>query len=405
MPVILRSTTITADPAVFGTALPLPEIAATGLEALLRRWLERCGVSMVPTPAAEASAAAEGGDGKDITELEITIRAGAEITGSLTVRQPGHRARTFKREVPGGEGHHLLYLLLEAAAKACGREAPAPLTRSFEDLRSRSFAALLWYIASFTPDNSDPQRAQVRALELDFFLAAARAAVALELLSGHRPATVLKLLEGIPLLDNEAARELGLALWTEAGRLGEPEQDAFIRRAVELLGSAIHADEDDGLAHAALAAILARQGAGAEALPLAARATNLAPNDYRSWAALGDAHRAQGEHDQAVFYYQMALRLQPTAATVLKDAAASLLLANHPDRAIPLIEQAIAAHPDDPENHANLALARRALGEAQAALAAAQHAAALGQADPRLRPRLKAMLAEMERQPGLAGPS
>ncbi|MGH9534186.1 MAG: tetratricopeptide repeat protein [Terriglobales bacterium] len=396
MPVLLRSATITADPTIFGVMLPLPEISAAGLEALFRRWLERCQVPLAP-----AGAAAKSGG----VELSIEITAGSALQGTLTVRRPGKRTQTISREAPSEEGHHLLYLLLEAAAQACEREVPAPLTRSFEDLRSRSFAALVWFIASFTPDNSDPQRAQVRALELDFFLAAARAAVALELLSGHRPATVFKLLEGIPILDGDAARELGLALWSEAAHLPEAEQEAFIRRAIELLGAAIHADADDGLAHAALAAILARHGGEEEALPLAARATNLAPNDYRSWAALGDAHRAQGEHDQAVFYYQMALRLQPTAAAVLKDAAASLLLGNHPERAIPLIEQAIAAHPEDPENHANLALARRALGEAHAALAAARRAADLGQADPRLRPRLKAMLAEMERQPGLAGPS
>lgn len=395
MEAYFRSVQITADPAIFGALLPLPEISAAGLEAMFRRCLERCKILVAPP-----GAAAEG-----LTELHVEISAGAELQGKLTVRPPGKRAHITRREVPAGEGHHLLYLLLEAAAKALGREVPAPVTRGFEDLRSRSFAALVWFMASFTPDNSDPQRAQVRALELDFFLVAARSAVALELLSAHRPGTVLKLLEGIPILDSDAARELGLALWTEAARLPESEQEPYVRRAIELLGAAIHADGDDGLAHAALAALLARQGAGEEALPLAARATNLAPNDFRAWAALGDAHRCQGQHDQAVFYYQMALRLQPTAASVLKDAAASLLMAQQPDRAIPLIEQAIAAHPEDPENHANLALARRALGEAQAALTAARHAADLGQSDPRLRPRLKAMLAEMERQPGLAGPS
>lgn len=396
MEAFFRSLTITADPAIFGSLLPLPEISAAGLEALFRRWLERCQILVAP-PGAPAAG---------LTELSIEIAAAAELSGKLSVRRPGQRAVQVRRSVPAGEGHHLLYLLLEAAAKAFGREVPAPLTRGFEDLRSRSFAALVWFIASFTPDkNSDPQRAQVRALELDFFLVAARAAVASELLSGHRPATVLKLLEGIPILDSEAAREIGLALWAESGRVPEGGQEPYQRRAIELLGAAIRGDPGDGIAHAALAAILARNGAAEEALPLAARATNLAPNDFRAWAALGDVHRLQGQHDQAVFYYQMALRLQPAAVSVLKDAAASLLLAQHPERAIPLIEQAIAARPEDPENHANLALARRALGEAQAALAAAQRAADLGQADPRLRPRLRAMLAEMERQPGLAGPS
>ncbi|HVA64143.1 MAG TPA: tetratricopeptide repeat protein, partial [Terriglobales bacterium] len=52
---------------------------------------------------------------------------------------------------------------------------------------------------------------------------------------------------------------------------------------------------------------------------------------------------------------------------------------------MPLIEQAIALAPEDPENHGNLAFARHLQGQPDAALAAARRAAELAPTDARLR--------------------
>ncbi|MGH9393981.1 MAG: hypothetical protein ACRD1E_07405, partial [Terriglobales bacterium] len=143
---------------------------------------------------------------------------------------------------------------------------------------------------------------------------------------------------------------------------------------------------------AALAALLARQPAGAaagemldEALLLATQASQLASDDYRTWAALADVHRARADYAQAGFYYGFALRLAPDAPSVLKDAAACWLMARQPQPALALIERALAAAPGDGENYGNLAFARDLMGEPAAALAAARQAAERSPRDPRLR--------------------
>ncbi|MGH9482091.1 MAG: tetratricopeptide repeat protein, partial [Terriglobales bacterium] len=178
--------------------------------------------------------------------------------------------------------------------------------------------------------------------------------------------------------DPAAASRLGLALWA-AG-----EQDA----AAPLLQAAVAGNPQDAVAMAALAALVAQTAEGDgldEALLLATQATQLASDDFRTWAALADVHRARRDFGQAGFYYGFALRLQPESPTVLKDAGACWLLARQPQQALPLIERALVAAPQDAENYGNLAFARAQLGEAAAALEAARQATTLSPADVRLR--------------------
>ncbi|MGH9483098.1 MAG: hypothetical protein ACRD1L_13500, partial [Terriglobales bacterium] len=81
-------------------------------------------------------------------------------------------------------GHHLLFRLAEFAAKALGAPAlPAPAIRAFEDLATRSPAALLTYLAGLGAAGTERKRHWQRAFELDPAMVAPRAGLAEELLN------------------------------------------------------------------------------------------------------------------------------------------------------------------------------------------------------------------------------
>ncbi|MGH9519261.1 MAG: hypothetical protein ACRD2D_06405, partial [Terriglobales bacterium] len=241
-----------------------------------------------------------------------------------------------------------------------------------------------------------------RGFELDPNCVALRTALARQLAEHGQIDTAAVLIADYTVQDAQAAAALGLTFWANGS-------DAHWPLAQRLLQQAVAADRQNALAAAALAALLARQSATAgaapdasaherldEALLLATQATQLASDDYRTWAALADVHRAGGDYRQAGFYYGFALRLEPAAPTVLKDAGANWLLAGEPRQALPLIEQALAVAPEDAENFGNLTLVRDALGEGAAALEAARQARQLQPDDPRFAHLLAAMEEKME---------
>jgi tetratricopeptide (TPR) repeat protein len=282
-------------------------------------------------------------------------------------------------------GHHLLCRLAEFGARQAGGELGEPVLRSFDDLATPSPAALLHYLAGLGQDGEAARREWRRAFELDPHMAAPRTGLAALLLQAGEAEAAAGLLAGVSLSDGFAAAELGLGLWA-AGEMA---------LSFELLQAAVKANPQNALALAALAAQLARRAPGGEeaeqhealdeAQLLATQATQLAGDDYRTWAALADVHRARGDFSQAGFFYGLALRLAPEAPALLKDAGANWLQARDVKQALPLIERAIAAAPQDAENLGNLAFARLLLGDAGAALEAARRAAKLGPNHARLR--------------------
>lgn len=328
----------------------IPRTASAGLARLFGTWLDRCG-----------------GDGQ--TRLALALWLGPEWIAEVRIGA----AEPIRHQGVASDAHHLLFRLLESAARALGHEVPASLVHGFDDLRTDSAPALLAYLGAEGEQGGVRRRALIRAFELDRNLVAARLALAEDQVAAGDTAAAAALLQGCEVHDPERARELGLACWSD----GEAEA------ALQLLGAAVSNDADDGLAHAALAVLLARQGETQEAFLLASRATTLIADDYRSWAAMADVHLANGEHQQAAFYYNAALRLAPDAPHLLKNAAACQLAADRPEPALELIERALAAAPQDAENHANLALARRALGDLAGARLAAARALALAPDDSR----------------------
>ncbi|TAN20908.1 MAG: hypothetical protein EPN33_14070 [Acidobacteria bacterium] len=347
------TTTDFAVTVVADGAWAIPEGAGAGLARLITEALERTGLT---------APASLGG------QLWISDRWQAEIAVN------GERKA---EEAPFALAHHLLARLAEFAAHQLGAELSQPVLRSFEDLATPSPAALLHFLAGNLR----------RAFELDPSMVAIRTALARELLGQNKADAAAALLGGLVVHDGFAGADLGIGLWAA----GE------IQVSFELLQAAVKSNPENGLALAALSSLLLRrlehaglaQGEGAhegwdEALLLATEATQKASDDFRTWAALADVHRAGGDFDQAAFFYGFALRLEPEAARVLKDASACWLQARQPERALPLIERARAAAPADAENAGNLAFARLLLGDAPAALAAAREAAELGPRNARL---------------------
>ncbi|MGH9468388.1 MAG: hypothetical protein ACRD1Y_13630 [Terriglobales bacterium] len=340
---------------------PVPDGAGAGLAAVIEEALQRAGV--------EADARISGA---------VAIGEGWE--GEITVADKRHRTSAAWER-----GHHLIAQLAEFAAREQSGALSEAVLRSFDDLATQSPAALLYYLAGRGDSGTGRLRLWRRAFELDPTLAGARTGLAREVLGQENVqgnvSAAAALLHGVAVCDGFTAAELGIALWAR-GEGGV---------SLELLQAAVQANPQHGLAMAALAALLARRtridgyGQGAaggealqEALLLATQATQLASDDFRTWAALGDVHRALGDFQQAGFYYGFALRLEPEAAGVLKDASACWLAARQPETALPLIERARAVAPLDAENTGNLAFAHLLRGDGPAALQAAREAAALG---------------------------
>jgi tetratricopeptide (TPR) repeat protein len=356
---------------------PLPP----GVEAGIRRLLE-----------AAVSTAGAG----ELPSARAQLWLGERWRAELTLGDARHA-----EEAEVTRGHHLLARLAEHLARQGGGAMPEPALGTFADLEATSPAALLHYLAGLGADGDERRRLWQRAFELDPAMPAARAGLAQLLLAAGHAESAAMLARGANVREPARAAELGLGLWSA----GYPEL------ALELLPAAARAQPPDAMALAALAALMAErtapgedgQPAREEALLLASQATQLAPEDYRTWAALADVHRARGDYAQAGFYYGFALRLAPDAAALLKNAGANWLLAREPRQALPLIERALGAAPGDGELHANLAFARHLLGEAAPALAAARQAAALRPEDARMKVLLGEMaLAAGEREEALA---
>ena len=347
-----------SPPGETATTLPeLPAAAGRGLAHLLADEIQLCGWPEVEVRVADGA----------LTGAEDVVIGGTFWASSRHLQcelqlSGGVRDGVFRHSVDAREGFHLLSKMLDFIAARLDASVPGRVTAGFEDYRTASPAALLAYWAALEAPWEAARRLLVRAYELDPRFPAVPVTLALDAVQRGDSEAAARLLAGVPVGHSNWARDLGTGLWAA----GEPAV------AAELLAAAIRNDADDGLAHAALAALLARRGESEEALYLATRASQLEPDDYRVWSALGDVYRTRGDFEQACFYYGFALRLEASAPALLKDAAACWILARQPERALPLLQRAIAAAPTDPDNHGNLAFAHNLLGESREALEAAR---------------------------------
>lgn len=94
------------------------------------------------------------------------------------------------------------------------------------------------------------------------------------------------------------------------------------------------------------------------------------PDDGEAWAMLAEARRMQGRHAEAVTAFEQAVRLLPPDARLLADFAESAALLAGGDfsgRPVSLLEQALAANPDEPKAIALMGAAQYRLGNLEGA--------------------------------------
>jgi aspartyl/asparaginyl beta-hydroxylase (cupin superfamily) len=97
----------------------------------------------------------------------------------------------------------------------------------------------------------------------------------------------------------------------------------------------------------------------------------------RSLADRAESHVRAGELAAAHTLYQQILGIEPLHAEALSFQATAALQGGDLKRGVQLLEQAVAAHPANPNLHKNLGIAYRASGDPQRALAAFARAAQL----------------------------
>jgi Flp pilus assembly protein TadD len=151
---------------------------------------------------------------------------------------------------------------------------------------------------------------------------------------------------------------------TDAGRRWRYE-----RQSIDALHVSAEQRPGDPVLHLVLGRKLLAAGRTPEALEECRRAVALSPASARAWAALGQAMAAAGQDDDAFAALQASLAHGPTAEALATQG--QLYLSHHvPEKAVPVLEQAVRIAPNDADAWRRLAEARAALGQWSAADAA-----------------------------------
>jgi Tfp pilus assembly protein PilF len=84
----------------------------------------------------------------------------------------------------------------------------------------------------------------------------------------------------------------------------------------------------------------------------------ISPDDFNTITQLANLYYDGRQYPEAVKYYQLALKLQPTNADVLTDFGTSLWFLGDADGAIAEFQKALSYHPDHPGTLFNLGVVR-----------------------------------------------
>jgi tetratricopeptide (TPR) repeat protein len=137
----------------------------------------------------------------------------------------------------------------------------------------------------------------------------------------------------------EAAANLGVAL-ANLGRLDE---------ARAALAESLKLDEGSALAHLSLGVVLDRQGQDQAAMAQYAAALRAQPANIEAAVYLADAMMRRGLVDDAVRTYRSALAHETGSVRIELSIAMALVKAGRYAQAHRALEDAIQAHPDNPE--------------------------------------------------------
>jgi Flp pilus assembly protein TadD len=98
------------------------------------------------------------------------------------------------------------------------------------------------------------------------------------------------------------------------------------------------------------------------------------PRAWLAWLNLGLNREWAGHPDDAVGYFEQALRINPDDADTHSSLGLALLQLGRTQEAIPHLERALRINPDDADAHNSLALALLQLGRSQEAIPHLEHA-------------------------------
>lgn len=116
-------------------------------------------------------------------------------------------------------------------------------------------------------------------------------------------------------------------------------------------------------AHLAKAQQLARLGRYQEAGPLFARAAGLAPGQIDALLGLAEVQQKQGDYAASLGTYQRALAIDRNNVTASLGAARDMILTRDFAGARPVLETALASHPENSQLHYELSRVYARLGE------------------------------------------
>lgn len=140
----------------------------------------------------------------------------------------------------------------------------------------------------------------------------------------------------------------------------------YERQSIDALRATAERRPGDPVLRLALGRKLLAAGRAGEAVEECRRAAALAPASAEAWGALGRALAAAGRDDEAFAALQASLARGPTAEAL--TAQGELYLSHHvPEKAVPVLEQAVRRAPDDAAAWRRLAEARSAIGQWEAA--------------------------------------
>jgi Flp pilus assembly protein TadD len=145
--------------------------------------------------------------------------------------------------------------------------------------------------------------------------------------------------------------------------------------AIGILSQVMLVASDDPRVIGEYGKTLAENGRAQDAVQFLTRATELQPNDWSYYSALGVAYDQVGDQASARLAYEHALQLKPGEPSTLNNYALSRMLANDPAMARELIARAQAAGGgSDPKIARNIALVNNLAPKPEAA--AVEHTAA-----------------------------
>ena len=154
-------------------------------------------------------------------------------------------------------------------------------------------------------------------------------------------------------------------------KFSESPKDSM-RQANEALQKALELDDSDPRVHISFCNLYTMQGTHDKALKSAKIAVELSPNGARAVLNLGSASLWVGQIEEAIHYYEQAIRLNPFPPGVyFRSLGRAYRLSGRYEDAITQCKKALQLNPDDIFTHLSLILAYTKLGREKEAKAEA----------------------------------